>query len=147
MHGPSTESQWGWHCESLALETHRWGTQNLPQLGRGSHPLGEELELPEAPEAATSLLECPETPESMEPTEQINAPGTPAPPSPTPKPCHHPPRKQRNPSEGLRLTKASPAIGCNPILRRTKGYPTGGENSSPFSTPRMSPSVMFTSKN
>ena len=146
MHGPFNASQWGLHCRSLIPGPCRQGTWNLPTLEEEAILLVEELEMPEAPEAAASLLECLETPKPMEPTKQINTPTTPAPSSPTLNPAATLPGKQRNPSKGLRPTKVSQAVESGPTLRRTKGYPTGGENSGPFSTPGMSLSMTFKSK-
>ena len=58
-----------------------------------------------------------------------------------------PPRRQRNPSEGLKLTQVSLMSGSGPMLQKMKGYLTGGGNFSLFSTPRMSTSMMLKLKN
>ena len=107
MHGPFNASQWGWHCRSFALGTHRQGMQNLPHQNEEAALLGEEFELPEAPDDAAFLPECPETPQPVEPNEWINALSTPAPSSPTPKPCHHPSWKTKKSWWG---TEADPSF-------------------------------------
>ena len=121
--------------------------RTFPLLKEEATLLGEELELPEFPEAAASSknvwkLASPWNPLSrlmlqvpllLQPLHQ--------------NPAATLPRKQRNPSEGLRLTQASPVIGSSHTLKRRKEYLSGGENSSPFSTPRRSPSMTFKSKN
>ena len=40
VHGPFSESQWGWYYESLTLGTHGWWTWNLLHPKAGSHPPG-----------------------------------------------------------------------------------------------------------
>ena len=64
--------------------------------------------------------------------------------------CQNPaatlPRRQRNPSKGLRLTCASLLSGSGPMWRGMKGYLTDGGNFGSFSAPRTSPAMTSKSK-
>ena len=110
--------------------------------------LGEEQGPMEAPEATASLQECLGTPEHKEPTKWMDIWGTPAPS----KPHHDLSQKTKrswqriDPPSPPTLTQISPATGSGPTLGRVGRYPTGGGNSSPFTTRVPSPSTTLKSK-